>query len=556
MTNVLFIILPHIIKNIRDAKNPKARSYKAFPYGVLSIASYLKKNLNDKVKIRIIDCNIDNESEFNEEKINNCLIEFKPDIVGLSMNYDNAYNSLEKISKMIKEFNNRIIVVLGGSAASFSCEEIINEQNYIDSICYGEGELPFLNLVNVYINDEPKDNNLNVYLKNYLENDKSWVTKKSILERRKPDKTFVSNLDDVINIDYGLLGDNIDRYKMMEAFSPFIDTNKNKKQFFLVTSRGCPYKCIFCSTCSGLYNNKIRYASVDRIIDHVRYLVEKYHMNVLTIYDDQLLMNKERAKEIFRRLADSRNDRNNNLRIECPNGLSVAFIDDELAYLMKNAGMDTIVLAIEHGSEYMLRKVIHKPLNLKMVKPVLKSLRKNELFINVFFVIGIPGEKEEHREETMKFIRDMEFDWCSFNLATPLRGSQLYDICVKNGYIPGNLKIGDIEDKKYIIKTPDLDPDYINKKTYLMNLEVNFVNNYRMKIGDYEISAKCFQDVLQRTTNHAFAYYYLAKCQELLGYDPSIVEGNRDRFYEIVKKDNTWKEYAEHFIIDTIQGEK
>lgn len=527
-TNVLFVVLPHIIKNIRDAKNPKARSYKAFPYGVLSIASYLKKNLNDKVNIKIIDCNI---NEHWNTEIDNCMIEFRPDIVGLSMNYDNAYNSLEKISRMIKKFDNKIIVVLGGSAASFSYEEIINEQKYIDSICYGEGEIPFLKL----IDSENKSE--------FLQNNISWVTKKSVSENRKPNKTFVSNLDDVIDIDYELLGDNINRYKMMEAFSPFIDNNKNKKQFFLVTSRGCPYRCIFCSTSSGLYDNKIRYASVDRIINHIRYLVDKYNMNVLTIYDDQLLMNKERAKEIFRRLSEF------NLRIECPNGLSVAFIDDELSYLMRKAGMDTVVLAIEHGSEKMLRKVIHKPLNLKMIKPTVDILRKHDFFIDAFFVIGIPGETEEDRELTMKFIRDMEFDWCSFNLATPLRGSQLYNICIKNGYIPKTLKIGDIEDKKYIIRTPELDPEYINKKTYLMNLEVNFVNNYRMKIGDYNIAERCFKDVIQRTTNHAFAYFYLSKCQELLDEDEKKIKYNRDKFYEIIEKDITWKEYADHFRI-------
>lgn len=533
-TNILFIVLPHIIKNIRDAKNPKARSYKAFPYGVLSIASYLKKNLNDKVKIRIIDCNI--SEQWNTE-IDNCLIEFKPNIVGLSMNYDNAYSSLEKISRNIKEFDNEIIVVLGGSAASFSYEEIINEQKYIDSICYGEGEIPFLKLIN-------SENKLE-----FLQKDSSWITKNSI--KRTPEKTFASNLDDVIDIDYELLGNSINRYKMMEAFSPFIDNNKDdkehKKQFFLVTSRGCPYRCIFCSTSSGLYNNKIRYASVDKIINHVRYLVNKYHMNVLTIYDDQLLMNKERAKEIFRRLSEF--NKNNNMRIECPNGLSVAFIDDELSYLMRKAGMDTVVLAIEHGSEKMLRKVIHKPLNLKMVKPAVDTLRKHNFFIDAFFVIGIPGETEEDRYLTMKFIRNIEFDWCSFNLATPLRGSRLYDICIKNGYIPKTLKIGDIEDKKYIIKTPELDPEYINKKTYLMNLEVNFVNNHRMKIGDYNIAKRCFEDVIQRTTNHAFAYFYLAKCQELLGENSEKIKYNKDKFYEIIEKDSTWKEYTYHFRI-------
>lgn len=542
--NVMFVVLPHIIKNKRDAKNPKTRSYKAFPYGVLSVATYLKNHteqlLDKNVDIKIIDCNLHLNYENSIDIIKKELVKFKPNIVGLSMSYDNTYRYLEDISKTIKEYDNNIIVVLGGAAASFSYDEIIKEQNYIDGICYTEGEIPFLELINSVIDNT--DNGKEKMLQ-FLEGNKSWITKKSFSEGRIPERSFVDNLDDVISINYDLV--DIDKYRMMQAFSPFInDNNKEKKQFFLVTSRGCPYKCTFCSTCSGIYNNKIRYASVDRIIGHVEYLVSKYGMNVLTIYDDQLLLNKKRAKEIFRKLAQF------NLRIECPNGLSVAFIDDEMAYLMKNAGMDTVILAIESGSEYVARKIIHKPLNLKMVKPTVQTLRKHNLFVEGFFVIGMPGEKDEHREETLNFIRDVELDWCGFNLATPLRGSELYNICIKNGYIDKNLKIGDIEDKKYIIKTPYSDPEYITKKTYLMNLEMNFVNNYRMKIGDYQTAANCFRDVITRTTNHAFAYYYLAKAQEAMKGDPEVIKFNNNKFYDIIKEDETWKEYAEYFGIE------
>lgn len=524
--NVLFIILPHIIRKT-DAKNPKTRSYKAFPYGVLSMASYLNKHVDEKVNIKIIDCNV---YDYNDsiKIIKRNLSEFKPYIVGLSMVYDNSYHHLNDISKIIKNTDTNIVTVLGGSSASFSYKEILDEQKYIDAICYVEGEIPFTKLVD-------SENMIE-----FLENDKTWITKKSLDNGIIPERSFVENLDDVINIDYDLI--DIENYKMMQAFSPFIkDDEKNIRQFFLITSRGCPYKCVFCSTCSGLYNNKIRYASVDVIIKHVEHLILKYGMNVLTIYDDQLLMNKKRAKELFRRLAKF------NLRIECPNGLSVAFIDDEMAYLMKNAGMDTVILAIESGSEYMLKEIIHKPLKLKMVKPVVQILRKYNFFIEAFFVIGIPGEKEEDRIKTMKFIKDIEFDWNGFNLATPLRGSELYDICTKNGYIDKNLKINEIEDKKYIIKTPDLEPEYITKITYLMNLESNFVNNYRMKSGDYSIAAKCFQDVINRTTNHAFAYYYLSKAQEAMKEKPEIINFNKNKFYELIKEDDVWKEYAEYF---------
>ena len=190
----------------------------------------------------------------------------------------------------------------------------------------------------------------------------------------------------------------------------------------------------------------MRYAALEVIEDHIKYLVDSYAMNVLTIYDDQLLLNHKRAKEFFRILAKY------NLRVETPNGLTAAYIDDEMAALMKAAGMDTVQLAIESGTEHMLRNVIKKPLRLNKVAPVVESLHRNGLFVQGFFVMGIPGEREQDRTETAQFIKDVGLDWGSFSLAAPIRGSELYDICVKNKYIPGNLKIGEYELGSYIIR--------------------------------------------------------------------------------------------------------
>jgi len=79
-----------------------------------------------------------------------------------------------------------------------------------------------------------------------------------------------------------------------------------------------------------------------------------------------------------------------------------------------------------------------------------------------------------------------------------------------------------------------------------MNLDVNFVHNYRMKIGDYETAAKAFTDVIARYGNHAFAYYYLAESNKKLGNDKTAQKA-RDRFYMIVKRNSFWKDHAAYF---------
>ena len=138
----------------------------------------------------------------------------------------------------------------------------------------------------------------------------------------------------------------------------------------------------------------MRYASVDLIIEHVAPLVKDYGLNVLTIYDDQLLLNRDRAKDLFRKLAQF------NIRIEMPNGVTLSYIDEEMAVLMRKAGVDTIFLAIESGSKRVLKEIILKPIAFSRIKPTVDLLRDNGIFACAFFVIGLPGETDAEREET------------------------------------------------------------------------------------------------------------------------------------------------------------
>ncbi len=483
--NVLFIVLPYVVHNI-DFTRPKIRSYFAFPYGLLSVATYCK----DLANIHIIDCDADPNYH---ESIDTLLRWFRPDIVGFSMMFDNSYAYLADLVGRIKDYDPNILTVLGGAAASYSYQEILDEQDDIDAVCYGEGEIPFRDLLSDMIAD--------IY--NYLDEHPAWVTRESIKRGQAPVISYIENLDDVISIDYSFINSAV--YDMQEAFSPFVDHQKHK-QFFISTSRGCPFKCAFCSN-GKIHGKKMRFASVDRIIEHVGYLVQEYGMDVLTIYDDQLLIDMERAKDLFDQLADF------NLRIECPNGLSVRYIDDEMALLMKSAGVDTVYLAIEHGSERVLRDCIHKPLTLSMVKPAVDALREYGFFIHGFFVIGMPGETKEDRDETVRFIKEIGLDWAGFNPATPVRGSELYDQCIKEGWITKQ-RIGETVDKKYIINAPEigLTPEIIEAEVDRMNLDVNFHNNQRMQIGDYKTAARCFIEVLKRYGEHKWAKHYLRMC--------------------------------------------
>jgi len=526
--SILFVVLPYLVWSKGSAAH--MGRIIAFPYGVLSIASYVKKNIDGHLKINILDLNLYSQEE-RQKAVVEALKASQPEIVAISMMFDFCYEHLNPISKTIKNYDDKIIVVLGGGSATVSWNMILHEQDYVDAICYGEGELAILQLIeaeNIWQN---------------LLNDPVWVTRQSLASKQSPQVKYLDNLNELIEIDYELV--NIEAYGMKEGFSPFslaIASGK-PRQFAIVTSRGCPFKCVFCSAPS-LHGKQVRCADVDILIEHVKYLIAKYGMNILTLYDDQILYNQARAKELFRRLAEFK------LRVEVPTGLSVTFIDEEMVELMKGAGIDTAALAIESGSARMLKNVIHKPLRLEQVKPVVEMLRRHNIFVYGFFVVGLPGELEEDRIETIRFIKEIGLDWSSFSLATPVRGSELYKICVENSYIDPSFGIGCLGVNDYVIKAPGLDPKDIKRKRYLMNLDVNFVNNHRMIMGDYETAKACFRDVIDRYEKQAFAHYYLAQCLEAQKAEVKEIKQAMVRVNEIIHEDSVWLEYFEYFGID------
>lgn len=494
---LLLIVLPFIVESI-FAKGVKTRSFLAFPYGPLTIASYIKSK-NKCHEVKILDLNLfDNDENSLLDVISDELDGFKPDIVGMSMMFDQSYSYVDKLANLIKHNNKNIPVILGGASASTAWSEIVEEQRNIDAVCFSEGEVAILNLMN-------SENLFEEFKKD------PWVTFEKLEQNGKnykPKSIVENNLNAVVDLDYSFV--NVNRYSMKEAFSPFASyrDKEDVKQFFLVTSRGCPFKCVFCAEPS-LHGAGMRYADVDSIISHVKKLKDKYGMNVLTFYDDQLLLNVKRAKELFRGLAKLK------IRCEAPNGVTLVYIDDEMAHLMRDAGFDTLPLAIESGSDYMLNKVIKKPLVTRKIQPVVESLHKYNIFVQGYFVIGLPGEREIDRMESIKVIKDSGIDWSGFSLASPVRGSELFVKAKENGWVKeDDLKLGNIQGNKYILNSGNIEctTDELIDKSYYMNLDVNFVNNRSMKNGDYSTAIRCFKEVSERYPGHAFAHEYLAQC--------------------------------------------
>jgi anaerobic magnesium-protoporphyrin IX monomethyl ester cyclase len=515
--SILLVVLPSYLGAPQlDASKKTHRTYLAFPYGVLTIASYLKRYASGLSGVTILDLNLPNDRT-PAELLAAALAECTPDIVGFSMSYDVSYPWLKALIAVVRGHNAKTCIVAGGPAVTTAYQEILADCD-LDACCYSEGEVALKELVEAEDMDAA------------LSRD-PWVRK------AKPSaKPVYDDLDRIVDVDYELV--DVGAYSMKEAFSPFTKFTTSSKQFFIVTSRGCPFKCVFCAEPS-FHGANMRYVSVDRAVEHVAMLKDRYGLSVLTIYDDQILMNKPRAKEFFAKLAPL------NIRVEMPNGVTLSYIDEEMATLMKAAGVDTLFLAIEHGSRRVLKDVIRKPIAYNRIKPTIELLQAAGIYCQGFFVIGLPGETRAEREETRDVILDWGLDWASFNYATPLRGSELFRQCKDNGWIEERyLPIGAIDMTKYVIRAPGIDPAEIESFVFNVNLDVNFVHNRNMRIGNFEVARRTFKELVERHPGQAFAHYFLARCDDLLVGDGSA---SYRRYEQIVAESPVWREAAKRF---------
>ncbi len=519
------VVLPYRLGDATTDTSKKAiRSFLAFPYGVLTLASYVQRFASNLGAVEVLDLNLPS-SESPDVILNRKLAAMQPDLVGFSMSYDVSYSWLKSLAAAVKSFDKDICVVAGGPAITTAYVEILDECADIDACCYSEGEVGLKDLIEAdsieaAISKDP------------------WVTKAKLQQKTKTSPVY-DDLDKIIDVDYSLV--DINAYSMKEAFSPFTRFTESAKQFFIVTSRGCPFKCVFCAEPS-FHGANMRYASVDRVVEHVARLKVEYGLSVLTIYDDQILMNRARAKELFAKLAGL------GIRVEMPNGVTLSYIDEELAGLMKSAGVDTIFLAIEHGSKRVLKDIIRKPIAFKQIKPTIELLQKTGIFTCAFFVIGLPGETRAERQETRDAIYEWGLDWAFFNYATPLRGSELFRQCKENKWIEEKyLPIGAIDMTEYVITAPGMDRDEIKQTVFDMNLDLNFVNNHNLRTGNLTTAYQAFREVVGRHPGQPFAQYFLGKCLEEMGASRAKVGRHYDKYREIIASSKTWRDAAAKF---------
>ncbi len=364
-----------------------------------------------------------NHTNATEEEVFEFFREARPEAVGIG-SVSTEYIKVSRImSAIIKRASPNSIVIQGGVIPTVVLDIATKDPN-VDHWIVGEAEHLLPRLLNGLISAKSSDSHVK----------------------------FIDDLDSLPFPDYADL-DLVDCGTKVLKYSNGI-LPRNFPFAVTVTSRGCPYRCIFCAA-STISGRKIRFRSAANVLSEIDEMYSSGIREVIFL-DDHFLGDRSRAMEIMRGLIKRKYD----LTWKCAN-LMIASLDKEILGMMRDSGSYQMTLSVESGSQRVLEEIIRKPVKLSKVYEILDMPEALDFEIIVNFVIGFPGETWEEIRETFRFAEDIGVDLVNFHIATPLPRTQLMEICLRDGYLPKDFDIEEASASGYtraVITTADFTP--------------------------------------------------------------------------------------------------
>jgi anaerobic magnesium-protoporphyrin IX monomethyl ester cyclase len=326
--------------------------------------------------------------------------EYKPDILGISIQFTSNYGVAKIIAKETKKKYPHIIIVAGGPHVTLDPASVIADKN-IDYAIAGEGEITFPALIKAIEAGKMDPDIPGVWHKN-----------------KSMDFEIIDNIDNIAPPDWSLLP--------MEFM---FWCNSEGRILKLYTSRGCTFNCAFCST-PLTSKRRFRAHSPERVLAEIDWVVEKYDAKGVMFEDDNMTLNLNRFHDIMEGIVKYE------LYLAARN-FRCDLLPKETLELMKVAGFKEIWITPESGNQRVLNEVIGKHLDIGDVYQTLANIVDVGLSPAVGLVIGMAGETKAEIMDTIRFAFDLKDKGANkfwISIATPIKGTRLYDECIRRGY--------------------------------------------------------------------------------------------------------------------------
>ncbi|MDD5449441.1 MAG: radical SAM protein [Candidatus Omnitrophica bacterium] len=372
------------------------------PLGLCYLAGFLEKY---GFEVSFIDAQAEGLSN---REIRKKISSFKPDAVGITSTTV-AFHRAKSLATDIKLSKPDIPIIIGGPHVTANPRETLSFKCF-DYGVMREGEITLFELLKGLKRNDS------------LEGLPGVVLRKNGNVIINPQRPYIDDLDSLPFPARHFLPD-------IKKYVPPLGSYSDTPAVSIITSRGCPYGCIFCD--KNVFGRTIRYHSPEYVVSEIKNVITRYGAKEIFFVDDTFTVNEERVRKILFLMQREK------IRIKWTCMTRANNITEDLLETMKAAGCWQISIGVESGNQQVL-DFIKKGITLGQVRDVVNWSHKLGIYVKGFFIIGHPIDTVKTIDETIDFAKSIPFSDVVVTFATPIAGSELYSMAPKYGLFHGN----------------------------------------------------------------------------------------------------------------------
>jgi anaerobic magnesium-protoporphyrin IX monomethyl ester cyclase len=369
--------------------------------------------------------------------IDDFIEEFQPELVAFTA-VASQYDFISEVAEYIRAKYPSIYLVIGGPYVSLSPEGAIH--GVFDAVCIGEGEYPLLELVGQLETAKKPTKIRNLWIK-----DGEGIEK-------NPTREFVTDLD-------------ILPFPDRDMWQKWINYTETEQVILL--GRGCPFQCTYCCNhalkklAPGRY---VRLRSPESVLREIKGIVTRFPKTRRIYFEVETIgINAEVGMalcselEAFNKQLEKPLTFGINLRITPKSDYT------ELFRAFKRASFDFVNIGLESGSKRIREEALKRDYSNQDVTEAVNLAKAYGLRVNIYVMIGIPGETTADFRETIECVRTCQPDWVYLSIFHPYPGTQLYDLCQEKGLLDHEIET-DMERCKAVLDLPGFSKRQIQKE--------------------------------------------------------------------------------------------
>jgi anaerobic magnesium-protoporphyrin IX monomethyl ester cyclase len=341
------------------------------------------------------------------EEIGQKIRDSKADVFGVSSSFTPYHGEALKVARIIKQWDRRKIVVMGGAHVSCDPRGVL-QSPFVDYAILGEGEVRFPFVLEEIGRGKARN----------IERIDGIGYRKNGEIRIHPPQAFIEDLDSLPQPARELL--DLDRYRM-----------RRKRSTMIITSRGCPHGCAYCSA-QLVMGTSFRTRTPETIVQEMMECQRQYNIQIFDIEDDNFTFDQERAKRLMDLIIESFGEEK--IELSAMNGVSYASLDKELLKLMKRAGFKTINLSYV-STDLSTKERMGRPKSTTEFNKILEEAERVGLHAIAYAILGMPGQTVEEMVDTLIYLMGNRV-LLGPSMYYPTPGTPLFERCNKEGILP------------------------------------------------------------------------------------------------------------------------